>query len=220
MLNVLLCACSCPAVSGTTVSVSCFSATTYPASFTLTLRATASPASCQTFTTVSTTINTLCCVSGAAYVRGGSSTSTATCLGTRCAIGGWENRFTGPSPPTSYPINFGAGIFTCNNARTVGSIRVGCAAAGTNRATVTFEAPSQVSAAAISARFYLGCTSASCTAAGGSGASVSCTGTSSPCGGTMALATQSYTLPCACSNVRWLYRQSSTGFSGANGACP
>lgn len=213
----------CLAAIGSVISVSCSSTAAYPPSFTLTLRATTNPTSCQVASTVTTTVLSLCCVSSttvSAFVRGSGSTSTATCLS---SCGGWVNRFTGPSPATAYPITTGASTLTCSGGRSVGSLTVQCTSAGSNVAAVSFAAPVQTSLSAISARFFVGCQApTSCFATGFGASSTTCLGTSTSCGGTMSLSAQTYTLPCVCSNVRWLYRQASSGFTTTrvNGACP
>lgn len=131
------------------------------------------------------------------------------------------NRFTEESPATAYPIITGASI-SCSGGRTVGSLTVQCTAAGSNVATVSFDAPVQTSFSAMSARFFVGCQGpTSCFRTGFGARSSTCSGMSTSCGGAVSLAAQTCTLPCACSNVRWLYRQASSGFTTerVNGVC-
>jgi len=160
-----------------------------------------------------------------AFARGSGGASTATCLQSVTGAGcnnaaGWLNRFNATAAAAPFPIIAGASA-ACAGGKNVGSINVGCTANGPG-SIVSFAAPVQSLVAAVTARFYVGCqpiTSCSSTSFGGT---ATCSGTATSCGGNVALAAQSYPLPCTCSSVNWLYRQSSTGFVTARvrGVCP
>jgi len=216
----------CVAVaSGSNVTVSCTPASTYPESFTITLRTAAGTSSCRNAAAFNTTVSVLCCVSGTAFAKGSGGASTATCLqsvtGTGCnTAAGWLNRFNATAEATPFPIIDGA-TAACAGGKNVGSINVGCVANAVGP-VVSFAAPVQSSVAAINARFYVGCQPVKSCSTTTFGGNATCSGTATSCGGNVALAAQSYPLPCPCSSVNWLYRQSSTGFVTARvgGVCP
>lgn len=222
-----------PAVpSNSNVDISCASTAALPEAFTVRLTLSSGPASCQTTESYNLPVNAVCCVAGPAWVRGSSPTSTATCLtsltATGCSsTGGWLNRFSAAtSPSTTYSILAPATPTSCSGTpKAVALMAVSCAPNGfLSWSTVTFAAPQFAAAALapVTARFYVGCSTInSCTSTSFGGTPAPCTG-ATKCGGTVSLSSQRFTMPCACNNIRWLYRQASTGFvvPRVNGVCP
>lgn len=196
----------------------------FPTAFTVSLQASAGARTpCPNTADQTTTVTMMCCVGGAAYVKGGK----PSCMTSRgCSNPGFINS---GAVNGSYAVIAGFNR-TCGGGASAGSLQLQCSNTTTNSSRVVLKPFTATSTGTTRQFFYVGCSAPkganNCSALAGFGAPNNCSvPIMSSCGGELRAPSSTVNLPCSCTRVQWSIASvptapASMAVDRVNGVCP